>query len=59
LGKTGEAEAQKYLLKENYKILEINFRCRLGEIDIIAQDGEYLVFIEVKTRTSNLFGSPA
>jgi putative endonuclease len=59
VGKTGEAAAQKYLLKENYRILEINFRCRQGEIDIIAQEGEYLVFIEVKTRTSNLFGSPA
>lgn len=58
LGIYGEKLALKYLKKQKYKILEKNFRCALGEIDIVAKDGEFLVFIEVKTRSSNAFGEP-
>ena len=57
-GDIGEELACKYLLKNGYKILERNFRIRGGEIDIVALDGETLVYIEVKTRTSYLFGKP-
>lgn len=43
--------------KQGFKILDMNFRCRSGEIDLIAQDGEYLVFVEVKYRSSGSAGS--
>ena len=58
LGKWGEDIAEKYLKKKGYLIMERNFRCRLGEIDIIALDGKTLVFIEVKTRMSQKYGLP-
>ena len=58
LGKKGEAHAEVYLKNEGYKIKEKNFRCPLGEIDIIALDGGTLVFVEVKTRSSSSFGYP-
>lgn len=58
IGEAYEKKAEHYLLQKGYKILEKNFRIRSGEIDIIAQDGIYLCFIEVKFRTSNSFGSP-
>ena len=58
LGIYGEKLALKYLKKQKYKILEKNFRCALGEIDIVAKDGGFLVFVEVKTRSSNAFGEP-
>lgn len=51
LGRLGEKEAKRFVKKRGYKIIESNYRCSLGELDLIAQDGEYLVFIEVKTRT--------
>lgn len=57
-GNIGEELACKYLLQNGYKILERNFRIRGGEIDIVAIDGEALVYIEVKTRTSYQFGRP-
>ena len=57
-GRCGEAVAFNYLIENNYKILNTNFSCKLGEIDIIAKDKEYLVFIEVKTRYSRKFGDP-
>ena len=50
LGKTGEELALKRLKKLGYKCVEKNYRCPIGEIDLIAKDGEYLVFIEIKTR---------
>lgn len=58
VGKRGEDLAADYLIKQGSKILERNYRQRCGEIDIIARDGKTLVFIEVKTRRSNTFGSP-
>ncbi|MGB3212771.1 MAG: YraN family protein [Desulforhopalus sp.] len=59
LGKKGEEKATKYLRAKGYSILHKNYRCKIGEIDIIAQDGPVLVFIEVKTRSGLLFGTPA
>ena len=58
LGKKGEEIALAYLKSKKYKIIEKNLRNRFGEIDIIANDHGTLVFIEVKTRTSEAFGSP-
>lgn len=57
-GTSYEIKAEEYLLQNGYKILERNFRNRSGEIDIIAKDGEYFCFIEVKYRTTNDFGNP-
>ncbi len=59
VGRAGEEAATEYLCRQGYRILERNFRCRLGEIDLIARDGRTLVFIEVKTRRSRTFGDPA
>ena len=56
--KLGEDKACEYLQKLGFKILERNYRKTYGEIDIIAIDKDVLTFIEVKTRTSNQFGSP-
>lgn len=58
LGKSGEDWASVYLQKQGYKILQRNFRSRLGEIDVIALDGQTVVFVEVKTRFSKQFGPP-
>ena len=59
IGQEGEDIACKYLLQNQYEIIERNFECRQGEIDIIAIDKNELVFIEVKTRTNNNYGRPA
>ncbi len=59
LGQKGEELAISRLKSLNYKILEKNFKCPLGEIDIIARDSNVLVFVEVKTRASRDFGGPA
>ena len=58
LGAWGEARAVEYLRRQGMKILEQNFTTRVGEIDIIARDKKNLVFVEVKTRRSIVFGSP-
>lgn len=58
LGEWGEKTAARYLLKKGYKIAERNFRCKAGEIDIIASDKNILVFIEVKTRNNLSYGLP-
>lgn len=59
LGFKGEKLAVKHLKKSGYVILERNFRCKTGEIDVIAQLGEVIAFVEVKTRTGDRFGTPA
>ncbi|MDP3998072.1 MAG: YraN family protein [bacterium] len=58
LGKYGEELAVKYLKSKGYKTIEQNFRSRVGEIDIIALSGSTLVFVEVKTRSSEKYGPP-
>ena len=57
-GIEGERLAVEYLKKSGYKILERNFATKTGEIDIIAQDKNYLVFVEVKARDNTKFGQP-
>lgn len=57
-GKKCEIIATNYLKKLGYKILKINYKNKIGEIDIIAKDKDYLVFIEVKGRFSRRFGDP-
>lgn len=59
LGQKGEAQAARYLKQKGYKIIKKNYKCKYGEIDLIARDADVLIFIEVKTRTSIEFGSPA
>lgn len=58
LGSLGETEAVHYLQKQGYRIIERNFKKRYGELDIIAIDGETLVFVEVKTREGDEYGDP-
>ena len=57
-GARGEALAAAYLEAREYIVLERNYRCRSGEIDLIAQRGNRLVFVEVKTRKNALHGEP-
>jgi len=57
-GKAGEIIACNYLKEKNYKILATNYKNKIGEIDIIAKDGDYIVFVEVKARVSKAFGHP-
>lgn len=58
LGKTGEELAQQYLRKKHYTILQTNYKVRNIELDIIAQTKKTIVFVEVKTRSSEAFGMP-
>jgi len=57
-GVQGEEIAARYLLSKKYAIVQRNYRCRYGEIDIIARKKNVLVFVEVKTRRNYAFGSP-
>lgn len=59
IGSEYEEMAIKFLEQEGYQVLEKNFRCHIGEIDIIARHGKYLVFIEVKYRKNSIKGDPA
>jgi len=58
LGKSGEDRAAKFLTKSGYRILERNYKTKTGEIDLIALHEGTIVFIEVKTRSNDLFGAP-
>ncbi len=59
LGKNGETVATKFLLANGFTIVARNYKCSLGEIDIVAKAKEMLYFVEVKTRVSTAFGWPA
>lgn len=59
IGEWGEKIAGEYLLKNEYEILEKNFRMKSGEIDIIAKKDGCIIFTEVKTRKNNKFGNPS
>lgn len=58
LGNLGEQLACEYLIKKDYQIIKKNYRYKRNEIDLIAKDQDKLVVIEVKTRSSNIFGNP-
>ncbi|NIS72247.1 MAG: YraN family protein [Proteobacteria bacterium] len=58
IGREGETLAITYLKKEGYRIVEQNYRCQVGEIDIVAVDGKTICFIEVKTRSSDHYDRP-
>lgn len=58
IGQEYEQKAARFLEQRGMHILEMNFQNRSGEIDIIAKDGDYYCFVEVKYRSSNRFGSP-
>ena len=59
LGRVGEKKAADFLKKQGIKIVGTNYKNVFGEIDIIAKDGEYTVFIEVTTRSGEEFGTPS
>ena len=58
LGKKGEEIAIRFLKKKGYRILERNYVCKMGEMDIVAREKDTLAFVEVKTRTTTAFGPP-
>jgi len=58
LGTEGERAAERFLRRKRYAILARNYRCPLGELDLVALDGETVVFVEVKTRQQEGFGAP-
>ena len=58
VGQRGEDAAIEYLKAHNYTILDRNYFCHFGEIDVVAWDGEFIVFIEVKSRSDVSFGLP-
>jgi putative endonuclease len=57
-GNKGETLAAEYLAKKGYKILQRNYRSKWGEVDIIAKTKDIVVFVEVKTKTTDRFGEP-
>ena len=59
IGRAGEEIIAKHLLNKGFKIIKRNYRCKCGEIDIIAENKEYIVFTEVKTRGKNSFAAPS
>ena len=59
IGSEGERAAAAFLEARGYRILERNYRTKLGEIDLVAEEGRTLVFVEVKVRLNDRFGGPA
>lgn len=59
IGSIGEKLAANYIKKKGYNILDCNYRTKLGELDIVAKKQDIIVFIEVKTRTSSVYGMPS
>lgn len=57
VGATSEDRAARYLVRQGYRIVERNYRCKVGELDIVARDGDVLVFVEVRSRRSTAYGS--
>lgn len=57
-GRRGEEAAAEFLIRKGMKIIDRNFRCPVGEIDIIAMDAAVVVFVEVRSRTGSRFGGP-
>ncbi len=58
LGKWGEGVAGRFLQEKGYRLLDTNYRCRWGEVDIVALEGDELVFVEVRTRRGTQYGTP-
>lgn len=58
LGKLAEIKACEYLQKKRYKLLDVNYSCRFGEIDLIMKKGKFICFIEVKMRNENSIAQP-
>ena len=58
LGTFGEELASRFLQDHGYQIVTTNYRCAYGEVDIVALEGEELVFVEVRTRRDGIFGTP-
>ena len=58
IGRIGERLARSHLEAQGYRIVQVNYRCRWGEVDLIARDGLTWVFVEVRTRRSGRFGEP-
>jgi len=58
LGREGETHARRYLEENGYKVVKVNYRCPIGEIDLICRDGITLVFVEVKARNTTEKGLP-
>lgn len=59
LGRVGENKAVEFLEKQGYTVIERNYKTKLGEIDIIVKKDDTIVFVEVKTRSNDLYGSPS
>jgi putative endonuclease len=58
LGRLGEEVAERFLRKKGYKLVARNYRCAAGEVDLIVLDRRVIVFVEVKTRSGDRFGTP-
>lgn len=59
VGRAGEELARAWLTRQGLQILDVNWRCSIGELDIVALDDDDLAFVEVKTRSSTAYGHPA
>lgn len=58
-GRWGEEQAAGYLRRKGFRVTDVNWKCRFGEIDLIVEDGVYLCFVEVKLRKTAVYGSAA